>query len=454
MIVDIYKKLKVLIIQGDTRTIKAKKNIFGSFIIKVLSIIISFLLVPLTLDFLNPYEYGIWLTLSSIIIWIDFLDIGLGNGLRNKLSEALAKDDMKLAQIYVSTTFYLLIAVVFIFFLLFISFNYIINWYEILNVDQAIIPDLKNIILFVFVFVLFSFVLKIVNNIYLAFQMPVLTSILSFSGQLLTLVFIYLAGYLVDKGDLWYVSIIYIISPTIVLLIAFPLTFFVKYKAIRPKATLIRIQYLKDLLGVGIQFFFIQVGGLLIFTTSNLIISNVLGPSDVTTYNIVYKYFYTIVFLYLIIITPMWSASTEAYIKRDLKWIISSVKTMLKIAALLVGIIVLMILFSGFVYNIWIGDKVSIPFSLSIISGVYMIILIFSTCFSTFIFGIGKLRLQLLNTLISGLIFIPFAYFMSEKFGVTGVIIALCIVNIPALILNPIQFYKIIKGKAKGIWNR
>ena len=150
----------------------------------------------------------------------------------------------------------------------------------------------------------------------------------------------------------------------------------------------------------------------------------------------------------------MWSAATEAYIKRDLKWIIASVKTMLKIAALLVGIIVLMILFSGFVYNIWIGDKVSIPFSLSIISGVYMIILIFSTCFSTFIFGIGKLRLQLLNTLISGLLFIPFAYFMSEKLGITGVIVALCIVNIPALILNPIQFYKIIKGKAKGIWNR
>lgn len=46
----------------------------------MLSIIISLLLVPVTLNYLNSYEYGVWLTLSSILVWINYFDIGLGNG--------------------------------------------------------------------------------------------------------------------------------------------------------------------------------------------------------------------------------------------------------------------------------------------------------------------------------------------------------------------------------------
>ena len=69
------------------------------------TILISLILVPMTLSYLNPYEYGIWLTLSSTLAWIYTFDIGLGNGLRNKLTEALALNDLKLARIYVSTSF-------------------------------------------------------------------------------------------------------------------------------------------------------------------------------------------------------------------------------------------------------------------------------------------------------------------------------------------------------------
>jgi O-antigen/teichoic acid export membrane protein len=65
------------------RTHKALFNIASSFVIKGASILLSLLLVPLTLDYLNPYEYGIWLTLSSVLMWINYFDIGLGNGLRN-----------------------------------------------------------------------------------------------------------------------------------------------------------------------------------------------------------------------------------------------------------------------------------------------------------------------------------------------------------------------------------
>ncbi|GAH31869.1 unnamed protein product, partial [marine sediment metagenome] len=85
-------KIKNVLSTGHPRSIRAKKNIFASFGLKGISILISFLLVPLVLNYIDITKYGIWLTLSSIIGWFGFFDIGLGNGLRNKFAEAIAKD--------------------------------------------------------------------------------------------------------------------------------------------------------------------------------------------------------------------------------------------------------------------------------------------------------------------------------------------------------------------------
>jgi len=62
-------------------------------------------LVPVAINYLGKVEYGIWLTLASILSWLINLDFGIGNGLRNKLAESLALNDLKLARIYVSTSY-------------------------------------------------------------------------------------------------------------------------------------------------------------------------------------------------------------------------------------------------------------------------------------------------------------------------------------------------------------
>ena len=79
------------LLKGHERSIKAKKNILGLLAIKGASIIIGFIMVPLTIGYINPTRYGIWLTLSSIVAWLSYFDIGFGHGLRNKFAEALAK---------------------------------------------------------------------------------------------------------------------------------------------------------------------------------------------------------------------------------------------------------------------------------------------------------------------------------------------------------------------------
>ena len=75
------------------RTRKAKQNIAASIVLKVIDTIAYLLIIPVTIGYLNSYEYGIWLTINSILTWIYSFDIGLGSGLRNKLAIAIAAND-------------------------------------------------------------------------------------------------------------------------------------------------------------------------------------------------------------------------------------------------------------------------------------------------------------------------------------------------------------------------
>ena len=102
LISKIYSKLGI----KSQRTQGITKHVLLSFIYRGGSIASSFLLVPLTINYLDTENYGIWLTLSSFIGWFAFFDIGLGHGLRNKFSESKAQDKLELAQAYVSTAYF------------------------------------------------------------------------------------------------------------------------------------------------------------------------------------------------------------------------------------------------------------------------------------------------------------------------------------------------------------
>ncbi len=101
----IFNQLISLLFKGSERSKLAKKQILYSFFLKGISVAIGLMFVPLLLNYLDAERYGVWLTLTSIVGWFTFFDIGLGNGLRNRLTEALAEDKHQLAKEYVSTTY-------------------------------------------------------------------------------------------------------------------------------------------------------------------------------------------------------------------------------------------------------------------------------------------------------------------------------------------------------------
>ena len=439
----------------STRSKKAKINIYFGFLIKGINILVNFLLVPLILSYLNQSKYGIWLTLSSILFWLTFFEIGVSNGLRNKLAEALAISNYKLGKKLVSTA-YAFIGLIMVFVLLIsLLINQFIDWPKILNCDVRLSNEITTTVNYVLLFVILKIIFKIISSVLLADQKPALASIFEPFGSLISLGIVYFLT-TTQTNSLIFLGFAITSTPVLVLFISTLYLFSSKYKSISPSLKYVDFNYVRQLLSLGGQFFIIQLSGFIIFQSSNIIIVQYFGPENVTVFNIAYKYFSIINILATIIFTPFWSAFTEAWIKREINWIRRIVKKLviIWISISLIGFI--MLLFSREAFLFWVGPSIEVPSNLSILLLVYFIVLSFGNIFNMFINGVGKVKLQMYSSAIGSLIFILVSIYLAGvlKLGMVAIVIASILANFFGLFLAPIQYKKIINYKAYGIWNK
>ena len=437
---------------SNHRSSLLQKNILASFLIKGWSAVIVLLLVPVTLHCLGDYKNGIWLTISSLLLWIDNMDIGLGNGLRNKIAEYMAHNEVQRARQLVSSTFALLSCIIIPVILVLVVLILTCNTYQVFNASPSIVNDLDMVLIVTIMLVCTTFVFKLIGNFYMGMQLPAVSNLLIAIGQTLALIGTYIV-YWSGSHSLMHIAIVNTASPLLVYLIAFPYTFLYIYPHLRPSCQLIDFKEAKAVVNTGIQFFIMQISSVILFMTSNILISNLFTPALVTPYQITYRYFSILLVAFTVICMPFWNATTDAYERGDIQWIRNATR---KLRMMIIGIIVcmaMMVVLSPWVYSIWIGDSITIDIRMSIVMATYIFILIYSMRYSYFINGIGKLRLQLIFTTTAAIFFIPLAYLTTIwTHNIIWFMMVMCLINIPGLIVNRIQFYKLINGTAKGIW--
>ena len=89
----------------------------------------------------NQKIYGVWLTILSILNWAVNFDLGIGNGLRNRLAEAIASKNEGKVRTLISSAYILLSIVSIIVFLLISIISCFLNWNKILNVNESIVAN-------------------------------------------------------------------------------------------------------------------------------------------------------------------------------------------------------------------------------------------------------------------------------------------------------------------------
>jgi O-antigen/teichoic acid export membrane protein len=264
--------------------------------------------------------------------------------------------------------------------------------------------ELSKLIIIVFTFFCIKFILQLIGIVIVADQKPAINNSFNVIENSLSLLIIFILTK-TTNGSLLYLGTTLSVAPVIVLLIAS----FVFYNK--------DFKYFKPLESLGVKFFILQIACIVIFATDNIIITQILGPAEVTPYNIAFKYFSIPIMAFTIIITPFWSAFTEAYTKNDMHWIKNSIQKIIKIWMLVVvGVIVLLVISNQF-YLIWVDDKVQVPFLLSAFMGLYAIISTWNNIFAYFINGVGKIKLQMYYGIIAMVVNIPISIFFAKNLG-------------------------------------
>jgi len=438
---------------GHERTLKARKNVVYSLLFKGLAMALALLNVPLAIHYVNSTQYGIWLTLSSLFTWFSMFDIGFGNGLKNKLTEALSKRDIKLARAYISTTYAAVTVISILLFAIFLIINFFLDWTAVLNVPHAMKGELSLIVVIIFSVFSVQFILQLINIVSQSKQNTIIPALISVTGNLAGLILLLIFTHN-TQGSLLNLCLTIGVTPVLTLAVFSVILFKGTFKDLAPSFRLADRHYIREIMNLGIKFFIIQIGLIFYYNCDNLIITQVMGPAAVTPYNLSIKYFSVISLFSNILMTPFWAAFIEASVRKDHEWIKGTVRHLEKICLGLFAVSLLMVALSPFVYRLWLGTEVTVPLSLSACVAVYTSLNTYRTIFNFYMNGAGKIMLQLYLVIFSGIGNILLGIYLCRRLGVEGVLLSTILFCLVSAVFEIIQYRKLINNTATGLWNK
>ncbi|MBD3727262.1 MAG: oligosaccharide flippase family protein, partial [Moraxella osloensis] len=168
------------------------KQVKGSALYKVGAIGATFLAMPIMIKYLGVEHFGIWATMLTLITWVMLFDLGIGNGLKNKISESLAQDNPEQAAGYISTAYGLIGFISFALFTLFLMVSIWLPWQTIFNTQSISEADLKNAVNTLSFFIFFNFWISLVNQIYHGLQKSSVVVLGQFVSNTLALALVFL----------------------------------------------------------------------------------------------------------------------------------------------------------------------------------------------------------------------------------------------------------------------
>lgn len=447
------QKIKEFFLKGNKRSVRAKKNVLLTIVIKALGVLIGFIYFPLSLDYLGTVKFGIFLTLLSIVDWFLNFDIGIGHGLRNKFGEALAQEEDKKAVSYVSTAYFAIGAIVTVLTLVLLILNFTLPWTDWINVSPNLADEVEILGAIIILAFGIRFVAANIYEIFYAFQEMAYVEFFMFLSKASFLVLILLIPFLAPESLLLFgtaKSLTFALVPLSVGLYFFRR----KFSKYRPAFKYVKKEFFKDIFSLGTKFFVIKIAMLIIHQTNNILIASFVSLEGVPKYEAAYKYLSIFMMLFVILNNQLWPSNIEAYAKGEMEWMKKSLRTVLKIWIGTVVLASFMVFVSPFVYKLWLQENLSIPMAISIAVAVSICLTTWVNIYNIVLNGTGKIKLQMYAWVFAAIINIPASLFFVKvmNLGVVGIVLGTITSLIPLVILSPIQVRKILARKERGIW--
>ena len=412
---------------GRRRLKRAGLAGFTAIAAQGLGMAVSFISIPLTVGYLGPERYGLWITISSLLAWLAISDVGFGSALVNALAEADGLEDHTLAQGLVATAFWTLLAVAFVIGLLTALLVPIVNWMEILNVSEAVSEvEVRQAAGLAIGFFCLSFPTSLVTSIYRGYQEAHKGNVWTIAGSLAALGALLIV--VQQKGNLPVLILAVTGTMTAVRIINMAFLWLFERPRLLPLPRLIRQQHFRRLWDLGAFYFLQQLGNIGMFQIQPIILSQLQGPLAVGPFNVAYKLLTLPQQLLIMLLSPLLGAYGEAKTRGDWGWIRRALLwTTAGSVALMLGTAVPLALMSPIIIPRWAGTAM-MPDILTIIwLSIYVIANGLATPLAILLQGLERAKDIAVLTLVNGAFTIIVSIWLVPALGAYGMALTMSI---------------------------
>lgn len=418
---------------------------------KTLSVLTTLVSIPLALRYLGDERFGVWSTLSALVLTLQFADLGLGNGVVNTVSSAHGAGDRAALRRYVSSAACALLGVCALLLVVAAVLLPLLPWAQVFNLKGARVADEITPSVAVFAAcVALAVPLGLVQRVQMALQRGFIASAWQCVASLVSVLAIWLCTQL-QLGLPWLV--LALLGAPLLAGLLNAIVFFGSTEAdLRPRRADVTRAAAGTLLRTGASFFVIQVAVAIVFASDSIVIAHLLGAAEVTHYAVPEKVFSVISLAVATAVSPLWPAYSAAIARGDLDWVRHTLKRSLLLAALFTAAAALVLALAGpWLIHLWVGDAVVVPGSLLLALGLWKMLEGVGFALGMFLNGGGQLRFQIITAWTMAVAVIVLKPMMVLQWGLAGAPLTTALVY-AAVTLLPLSF--VLPSMLRGMKHR
>lgn len=301
------------------------KNITSLGSATLVNALLAFIIGVVTRNILGPEQYGYWLTVSLVFVFIPLFQLGTLNAMNREVPFYIARKEMAKVQSVreIAFTFLLTIPVVIVGIMLLASLL-------ILNLDIA--NEYKIGLLFLWLITIFTYLSNYIEMYYKSEQnfkrVSTLITIKSLSQTMLTLLFVWIWGYIGLYLGMLVALVIQVVMGRQVIPLKFKLHSYKEYM------TLIKI---------GMPILIVGIVWSIVVATDRILISLLMTPVDLGNYGVALLVFSTMMLFPQVISQVMYPKVVELVSKEKynevkiLYWRTNKILALLMLVVLIIG---------------------------------------------------------------------------------------------------------------------
>jgi O-antigen/teichoic acid export membrane protein len=421
----------------------------ASVLAKAITVSTGLISVPLTLHYLGPERYGMWMTMSTIIALLSFADLGIGNGLLSSIATANGRDDRSQIKALVSTAYLVLSSIALIVVGIFAGLYAFVDWSAVFNVKtaEAAAEAGPSLAALIGCFAL-AMPLGVVQRTQMALQRGFMGNLWQCFDSLVGLAAVMTA--IRFEAPLPFLVLGFAGAPQLANILNSVLFFGWLRPDIAPRPRLSSWHLAQSIAGTGVLFLVLQVVGSVTYASDGIIISQLLGATAVAEYAVPQKLFGVIGTVLSMVLAPLWPAYGEAIACGDHAWVLRTLKQSLVLSMAAAAALSLpLVVFGPQIITLWVGSAVAPAPTLLIGFGVWKIVEAWGMPMAMYLNGTRVIGFQVVTAVTTAICAPVLKIILIVNLGVEGAVDATVIAYVLFVVLPTIVWRKKL-GLTKG----